>query len=140
MPLSPATGLRVFDWLRRSTVELDQLITWGPEGFDAYARVRFVPDPTPETPYAADVSLPSDHLSDLEQTQRVLRVLGPFTATAQDCYFCVWDGYSDLDVAQFPSSTRVSLPTRDYVLLHGSLADINAVSYTQLTLPTTSLL
>src|SRR5688572_17941669 len=64
---------------------------------------------------------PRDHPSDMQQTQRALHHLRRFTATPEACYFCVWEGYGDLNPP--PSvlhGSRVTIPHRRYFLLKGS--------------------
>jgi hypothetical protein len=103
-----------------------QLITFGPAGFEAFARLRFIPDPSEPGRDEADAELPGDHPSDFEQTRRALRLLASFTATPRECYICLWEGYSDLPLP--PDGRRgpgVELPHRRYALLRGSLDDID---------------
>ncbi|WP_127479407.1 hypothetical protein [Nocardioides pantholopis] len=125
MPLRACTDPAAFDWLRHSRAEPERLITWGPDGFEAYARVRFVPDPTPTTPAEADVVLADDHPTDLVQVGRVLRHLAAYTEAPEECCYCVWDGYSDLDLSRFPDRSRARLRDRGYVILQGSLTDFD---------------
>jgi hypothetical protein len=111
------------DWLARSGTPAMQLICFGPAGYPAYARLRFIPDPSRPGQVEADAPLSEDHPSDLVQAQRALHRLAAFTSTPDDCYFCLWDGYSDIDMpARAP---LVDLPFRRYALLQGSLSDID---------------
>jgi hypothetical protein len=54
-------------------------------------------------------------------------VLGRFTSTPQDCWFCLWEGCSD---APLPPGVApgplVELPHRRYALLRGRLDDLDA--------------
>jgi hypothetical protein len=104
-----------------------RLITLGPEGFEAYARLRFIPDPSRPGQAEAEADVPDDHQSDIAQARHALHQLSRFTDTPQECYYCVWEGYSDVD---FPPAVRqgrlVDLPHRRYALLHGSLTDIDS--------------
>jgi hypothetical protein len=104
-----------------------QLVGFGPPDFPAYARLRFIPDPTEPGQKEADVNIAYDHPSDMEQTQRALDHLRSFTATPEDCYCCVWEGHSDahfrLSVLDGP---MVTIPNRRYFLFHGSLTDLAA--------------
>ena len=88
---------------------------------------RFIPDPTKPGQEEADAYVAEDHLSDIEQTRLALEHLRGFTATPEDCYFCVWEGYGDLN---FPPSAlngpMVTIPHRRYFLFHGSLADLGS--------------
>jgi hypothetical protein len=115
--------LTAADWLTGSPTEPMRLITYGPPGFAAYGRLRYVPDPQGPGTAEADVVLPEGHPSDIAQARAVLRALGD---PAEPCFFCVWEGYSGsfLD----PELTRgplVVLPHRRYVLFAGALAEID---------------
>jgi hypothetical protein len=112
-------------WLVRSGTPPMQLITFGPAGYEAYARLRFIPDPVRAGQDEADVDLPDDHPSDIAQARRALHLLASFTATPRECFFCVWEGYSTLppEVAGGP---LVELPYRRYALLRGPLDGIDA--------------
>ena len=110
-------------WLVRSPTPPFQLITFGPVGFAAYARLRYLPDPTAPDQHEADVDMPADHPSDLEQARRALHTLARFTSTPQECWFCVWEGYSDVVLP--PAVHLIDLPYRRFALLSGSVADID---------------
>ena len=114
------------DWLTRAGTPDLQLITFGPLGFAAYARLRFIPDPSRPGQQEADVEMPEDHPSDLEQSRRALHVLASYTATPQECYFCVWEGYSDLPLpTEARQGSLVELPHRRYTLFRGALQDVD---------------
>ena len=124
--LIPATDLAPAEWISGSTTPFEQLITFGPAGFDAYARLRFIPDPTGPGQDEADVELPDDHLHDLVQAQLALHRLADFTGTAADCFFLVWEGYSDVTFPpQVAEASMVVLPHRRYALFHGPLTGID---------------
>ncbi len=114
------------DWLVRSGTPPGRLILFGPAGYEAFARLRFIPDPSRPGQHEADVDLPDDHPSDIAQARRALHRLARFTSTPQECYFCVWEGYSDIalppDVRNRPP---VDVPHRRYALLRGSLDAID---------------
>jgi hypothetical protein len=112
-------------WLTRTGTAPMCLITFGPAGFEAYGRLRYLPDPAESGLAEADVVLPEDHPTDIEQARTVLRALAEHTETAAQCFYCVWEGYagSFLD----PRLTRgpmVVLPHRQYVLFTGDLGEI----------------
>ena len=65
-----------------SDLTFQQATTFGPPGFEAYARLRFIPDPTHPGQREDQVQLPDDHLSDLNQARRVFAHLARQTATA----------------------------------------------------------
>jgi hypothetical protein len=114
------------DWLASSGADPLRLITFGPAGFEAYARLRYIPDPTGPGLAESDVELPDDHLSDIEQARRVLTALGEHTQTSGQCFFCVWDGWVGSSLA--PALVReplVDVPHRRYVLFAGELGEIH---------------
>lgn len=113
-------------WLGGTGAEPMGLLTLGPAGFEAYARLRFIPDPDGPGRSEADVVVPEDHPSDLAQARTALHVLAGHTRTAEACYFCVWEGWagSSLD-AGLLGGPLVVLPHRQYVLFAGSLGDID---------------
>lgn len=117
--LSPA------DWLTTSTLPWHQLVTFGPEGFEQYARVRFIPDPSYDGQSEADVDRPDDAPSDLDLVRHAVRVLAPFTTTPDRCHLGQWDGYSSL-----PDEARngpfLHLTHRDLALFTGSLDSLEA--------------
>jgi hypothetical protein len=100
------------------------LITLGPAGYEAYARLRFIPDPSGPGQAEADADVPGNHPPDIAQARIALHQLSPFTDTAQDCYFCVWEGYSDVEIP--PGGPLVDLPHRRYALLQGTLTGIDS--------------
>lgn len=123
MALTLCPDTAVADWLVTSTTPPWQLITLGPSGFAAYARLRFIPDPTWPGQAETDVDIDDGHLVDIDQSARALHVLESFTATAERCYFCVWDGYSDIILP--PNPPFIELPHRRYALFQGALSDID---------------
>lgn len=126
MSLRFSPDVAAADWLVRSATPDFQLITFGPAVFPAYARLRFIPDPDRPEMHEADVEVPDDHLTDVQQTRRALRVLARFTSTPQDCYFCLWEGYSNaLAPPEVQRGPLVELPYRRYALLRGALSDLD---------------
>lgn len=125
--LTPAIDLAAAEWITGSTTPFEQLITFGPAGFDAYARLRFIPDPREPGQDEADVGLPDDHLHDLVQAQLALHRLADSTESAADCFFLVWEGYSDVNFPpQVTEASLVVLPHRRYALFQAPLAGIDA--------------
>jgi len=117
----------VANWIVESEIPFDQLIFFGPAGFESYARLRFIPDPIRPGQAEADVELPDTHSSDISQARRALHRLARFTSTAEECYFCIWEGYSDI---KFPpevtDDSLVVLPHRRYALFRGPLTSIDS--------------
>ncbi|MFI7601853.1 hypothetical protein [Actinoplanes sp. NPDC049681] len=124
MRLTYCADTSAADWLLRSGTPDLQLITFGPATFDAYARLRFIPDPLAPGQDEADVELPDVHPSDLARARRALRLLARFTSTPQECYFCVWEGYSDIPLP--PDVPLAEFPHRRCAVLRGAVADIDA--------------
>lgn len=121
MQLRHAADIAAAQWV--SGWSFEELVTFGQTGFEAYARLRFIPDPTGPGQHESDVELAADHPSDLEQARRaLLGHLGRHTATADHCYFCIWDGYGDLNLNPSAGSpTVLHLPDRSYTLMEGPL-------------------
>lgn len=113
------------NWIVNANIPTAELLGFGPAGFAAYGRLRYIPDPVGPNQQEADVDIADGHPSSIDQARRALDILGGFTTTPDDCYFCVWDGRSDV---RFPSTVNdrpsVDIPDRHYVLLHGSLSDL----------------
>lgn len=113
---------------------------FGPAGFPAYARLRFLPDPAFAGQREHDVETDEDGPSETALLRTVLETLARHTGTPDDCYFCLWEGWGDIWGDQgggrrrgpriapaFPASVlqgpRVVVPARSYFLFHGPLAD-----------------
>ena len=66
-------------------------------------------------------SLPQ-HGSIPEKECRILaNVLREFTSTPDQCFFCLWEGYGNIDTRLYKASARVRAPGRDYLLFRGPL-------------------
>jgi len=125
MALTVCRDRSVADWLVGSDTDPQRLITFGPAGFDAYARLRFIPDPTTAGEVEADVQVGATHPRDIDQARRALRLLGRFSTTPDEWFFCVWDGYSDIVLPE-AAPRLTDLPHRQYVVLQGGLDDLDA--------------
>jgi hypothetical protein len=151
--LTICRNLSAADWIVQSDLPWSVLVGFGPGGFDAYARLRMLPDPSRPGQSETDVEV-EDWRGD--QLTRLLKVLAASTATPEDCYFCVWDGFGGADVAweddavliddegEQPGSPgarpplapppaaswvtssvpKVVIPNRAYWLFRGPLADV----------------
>lgn len=129
MALIPCTDPSAADWLTGSPLPWWQLVTFGPAGFAAYARLRFIPDPAYPGQEESDVEVDERHPSDQAQLAAVLEVLAAHTTTPDDWYVAHWDGWGP---QAFPSSVwhapRVSVPNRDYILRRGAAADLTSAA------------
>lgn len=127
MTLRFCRDIAVAAWITETGTTPMQLIDFGPNIYASYGRLRFIPDPIHACQRESTVRVSEDHPSDLSQARRALRVLGAFTSTPEDCYFCIWDGYSDLEL---PPDARggplLGLSDRSYAILQGPLDEIDA--------------
>lgn len=117
--LRHAVDTSAADWI--SGLSFDEVVTFGPPGFAAYARLRFIPDPVRAGQSEAEVALPAGHPSDLEQARQALDELGGHTLTADQCYFCIWNGYGLHHPPSPGRRTVLDLPHRSYTLMEGPL-------------------
>ena len=86
----------------------EQLVGFGPEGFPAYVRLRFLPDPAYEGQSENDIDIDEDAPTETAQLRTMLETLTRHTRTPEDCYFCLWDGW----VQTFTVAAACSSPTR----------------------------
>jgi hypothetical protein len=63
------------DWIVQAQIPCEQLVNFGPPGFPAYARLRFIPDPTKPGQTEADAYVADNHLSEMQQTRLALEHL-----------------------------------------------------------------
>lgn len=118
-------------WIVECEAPFEQLILFGPPAFEAFARLRFIPDPSGPAEDEADAVVPDDHLPDLVQAQLALHRLAHFTTTADDCYFGLWEGYSDIELpTEVAESSLLAMPHRHlahrrYALFRGPLWSID---------------
>lgn len=87
--LSPA------DWITSSTVPWEQLVGFGAAGFPAYARLRFIPDPTHPGQSENDVDVEGKQ-DDNDQLALLFDLLASGTSTPEGFYFCLWDGWGTI--------------------------------------------
>ncbi len=133
-----------------SELPWQRLVGFGPAGFPAYARLRFLPDPAYEGQSESEARIDDDApVAESVQLRAVLETLTGRTRTPDDCYFCLWDGWGsdiwggdgvrvvDLDTGvvrrgpqiapAFPPSVlhgpKVVVPNRAYYLFRGSVSD-----------------
>lgn len=116
MPLTPCADLTPADWLTTSDLPWHQLVTFGPAGFEACVRLRFIRDPQYRGQSEAD-GAQEDAPSEGVVLQKALELLRQHTS-AEDWYFCVWDGWG-WEVA----APKVQVPNRAYFVLRGTIED-----------------
>jgi hypothetical protein len=113
------------DWIVASDVQWAQLVTFGPSGFPAYARLRFLPDPTYEGQRELDADRDSASCA-TDQWQALFELLAAHTATPDDCYFCLWDGWPFANSTHEPTLNVPpdhNVPARRFFLFRGPLSD-----------------
>ena len=95
-------------------------------GFADYAGVRFLPDPAYEGQSENDVDWNAVPCAS-DQWVALLELLSAHTRTANECYFCLWEGWPfPQSVLQRPKLTipdRARVPYRAYFLFRGPLSD-----------------
>ena len=99
MSLTICSDLSPASWIVTSNAPWYRLVTFGPPGFEEYARVRYIPDPTHQGQQEFEADLDASP-SETEQWRALLQLLATETADPSDCYFGLWDGWG------FPESAR----------------------------------
>lgn len=90
MTLTSCSDLSAAGWIAESDLPWPQLVCFGPAGFEAYARLRFLPDP--DYPGQSENDAYRDQHT-IDQLPTLFELLAAHTSTPSDCYFCVWDGF-----------------------------------------------
>jgi hypothetical protein len=128
----PSSDMSAAAWITDGGIPWQQLVTFGPAGFDTYVRLRFLPDPL--HPGQEESERHPDEPSQHERLRTALDVLRQHTRTSDDCYFCLWDGWgSDIEgdespeiAPAFPPSVlegpKLVIPHRAYYLFRGGLS------------------
>lgn len=131
-PPPAPTGLRpVHDgaaaaWLAEREQPWPRLALFGPAGYEAYARLRFIPDPAWFGQEENDHNGGNGLDGELEQLRTVVEVLRRHTRTPDQAWHCLWDGWGVLQVGATAllGEPTVHHPGRDYHLFTGPLADL----------------
>ena len=119
MSLRPVRDGSPADWLVAQGQPWPRLSLFGPDGYEAYARLRFIPDPRFGGQEEADHDGGDDLPGELEQLRTVVEVLRRHTSTPEVAWHCLWDGWGDLH-----ESATVHHPHRSYHLFTGPLSDL----------------
>ncbi|MHA7175913.1 hypothetical protein ACX80D_04605 [Arthrobacter sp. Sr24] len=118
MAIKPCNDTSAAQWITSSKLPWDQLVAFGPEGFDHHARLRFIPDPTHPGQQEGDAGTGDQSLSETEKLSRVLDILRHHTQTPDQLFIAHWDGYG----FEMPAA-RFEVPHRDYFLYSATSAD-----------------
>lgn len=126
MTLAPCPDTSAADWITHSTWPWQRLVEFGPEGFEAYARLRVVPDPQFEGQLENAIESTSP-LPEVAQLGVAVALLSGHTGSPDHCYVAWWEGWPG-DVAGFAPADleecRFDVPNRSFFLFDGSLADV----------------
>ena len=117
MVLKPCETSRAAAWIANSEEPWQDLVGFGTPGFEAYARLRFMPDPDGQ-----DNPGDPDEPTDQAKAGSLCELLHSATGTPDDCYFAIWEGWPDTS-AVMRQCARLRIPNRTYYLLHGPLSD-----------------
>ena len=60
------------------------------------------------------------------ECRTLVEVLRDFTSTPGSCYFCLWEGYGNIDTRLYTAGSRVRAPGRDYLLFRGPIDAVMA--------------
>lgn len=64
-------------------------------------------------------SLPQHGSIPEKECTTLVNVLKEYTSTPDRCYFCLWEGYGNIDTRLYKARSRVRVPGRDYLLFRG---------------------
>ena len=66
-------------------------------------------------------SLPKHGSIPERECRTLVEVLRSFTSTPDSCFFCLWEGYGNIDTRLYKASSWVRAPGRDYLLFRGPI-------------------
>jgi hypothetical protein len=128
------------DWFAHSSDHWAQLCSVGPSGFAGYARLFHPVEPDADETDSETFWGNLEGNLDQEVLQRLLGVLQRHTATSDECYFGLWEGFAEIvgspAVMSFSGQTfppafppevmagpRLRIPAREYLLFRGPLTE-----------------
>jgi hypothetical protein len=109
MTLVPASDASPADWFVNADTPWYVKATYGPPGFEAYARVSLGRAESNEEDPSADVTI----------LKSVIATLADHTTTPHTIHVGVWEGWGQSD----PQGVRFEIPSRRYALLTGPAED-----------------
>ena len=109
--IRPAENADAGRWLLRPDVSWQDLVTFGPPGFDVYARIAF-PE---ETDFTA--------AEEIDVVGAALTILTAYTTTPDAAYAAIWEGWAGVDP---PEAPRVLIPHRTMHLFAGPVEALRA--------------
>jgi hypothetical protein len=123
MEIRPAADADPAQWLLRSDVDWQDLVRYGPPGFDVYVRIAFPQDS------GADTDDPSGEAPG-DAVRAALAALGSYTTTPSKGYAAIWEGWTSGAPARH--APRVEIPHRAMLLFTGpvgALRDAPALAW-----------
>lgn len=120
MQLTPCTTLSAAAWITEADTPWQQLVSFGPPNFPAYARLRFLPDPQHTGQKENEAEFGDARLSEADQLHVVMTILRKHSRTPDDFYFGFWDGNWGLTF----SGPTVDVPNRSYFLFRGAVSEL----------------
>ncbi len=124
MVLEFCTDVSPAEWITGSSMPWYDLAVFGPAGFDAYARLRFIPDPAFDGQRSNDVQFDYNDLSDGDMVAQACAVLASETGTLDECYFALWEGWPDVE-HMVSGKPQMEIPARSYYLFRGTVTDVD---------------
>ena len=121
--IRPAGDADAAQWLLRSDVDWQDLVRYGPPGFDVYVRIAFRQD------FDADAGNLSGE-APVDTVRAALATLGSYTATSSNGYAAIWEGW--VSGVPAPQAPRVEIPHRVMLLFTGpveALRDAPALAW-----------
>lgn len=105
--IQPAADAEAARWLLEADVRWQDLVTYGPPGFDVYVRIAH-----PESDVVTEIDeMPADTI------RAALATLASCTSTADCGYAAVWEGWGGGPPS--PRAPRVDIPNRAMLLFTG---------------------
>lgn len=111
------------DWITKSPLPWQDLVAFGPDCFEAYARLRFIPDPSSPDAAESDVDTggPVDFVGQLRELGLLLQQHSG--ASPEAVYHCLWEGWPLGQEIGSEHESQVVIPGRRYFLFTGSLEE-----------------
>lgn len=95
MTFDPCLDLTVAEWITASDEPWWSLVTLGPPGFPAYARLRFIPDPAYEGQSENDAVRHSEVIPEIDQLRVAVETLLQHTDAPAEGRLLIWDGWGE---------------------------------------------
>lgn len=121
MTVRPCTDASPAQWLLSADRDWSDLAVRGPLGYEAYARLRFIPDPSHPGQCEGEADVDGEVLPEIEQMAIAVTRLADFTTTPDDCYFAIWEGWGGPELV---GPVQIPFVNREAVLFNGAASDL----------------